>query len=186
MAVWFDAVLRVILPGRCPVCDALLPFDQRICPDCRDKLRFVEEPRCGKCGKQILDEQKEYCDDCQKQEHCYHVNYAALRYQDSVREMMYRLKYRNRKILAPFLAEQTMNRWEQRLREEGYTRVIPVPMHASKRRRRGYNQAELIAGYAARRLGLPLDTRTLRRVRKTAPMRYSFRAGKAAGRHSPS
>jgi ComF family protein len=43
--------------------------------------------------------------------------------------------------------------------------VVPVPLHPSRLRERGYNQAELIAGPLARRLGLPLRNALLVRVR---------------------
>jgi len=41
--------------------------------------------------------------------------------------------------------------------------VIPVPLHSERYRRRGFNQAEEIARFAARRLGLEVDSRCLRR-----------------------
>jgi len=45
--------------------------------------------------------------------------------------------------------------------------VMPVPLHRSRRRKRGYNQAEVIAGEIVSALGARLDTTTLRRIRKT-------------------
>jgi ComF family protein len=44
--------------------------------------------------------------------------------------------------------------------------VVPVPLHVSKLRKRGYNQSEFIARGMAEALHRPLDTRSL--VRKTA------------------
>jgi ComF family protein len=43
--------------------------------------------------------------------------------------------------------------------------VVPVPLHPSRLRERGYNQAELIARPLARRLGLPLKPYLLARTR---------------------
>jgi ComF family protein len=45
---------------------------------------------------------------------------------------------------------------------------VPVPLHWSRRLRRGYNQAEILARGLARRHGLPL-VRGLRRLRATPP-----------------
>ncbi|MBI4161163.1 MAG: ComF family protein [Acidobacteria bacterium] len=47
--------------------------------------------------------------------------------------------------------------------------VAPVPLHRSRRRLRGYNPAERLARPLARRLGLPLLRRALRRTRPTPP-----------------
>ena len=47
--------------------------------------------------------------------------------------------------------------------------VIPVPMHRSRRRERGYNQAELLASRVASRCGLPCEPSALVRVRNADP-----------------
>ena len=45
--------------------------------------------------------------------------------------------------------------------------VIPVPLHWTRQRRRGYNQAAVIAREVAAALGVPMDARMLRRRRRT-------------------
>lgn len=46
--------------------------------------------------------------------------------------------------------------------------VCPVPLHWSRRFRRGYNQAEVIGREVARVLGVPFEPRLLRRARHTS------------------
>ena len=46
-------------------------------------------------------------------------------------------------------------------------RVVPVPLHWRKRLRRGYNQAEVFAEKLAEEMGLPMNARLIRRVKKT-------------------
>ena len=46
--------------------------------------------------------------------------------------------------------------------------LVPIPLHPSRQRERGYNQSELIAAGLARRLDKPLRCDLLRRVRATA------------------
>lgn len=46
-------------------------------------------------------------------------------------------------------------------------RVLPVPLHRSRRMERGYDQAALLASVVARTLSLPLDVTSLVRVRDT-------------------
>jgi ComF family protein len=45
--------------------------------------------------------------------------------------------------------------------------ITPVPLHPRRRRRRGYDQAALLAARVADRLGLPFDDRILIRFRPT-------------------
>jgi ComF family protein len=47
--------------------------------------------------------------------------------------------------------------------------VVPVPLHATRLRERGYNQAALLAREMAQRAKLAVDERTLVRRRATAP-----------------
>lgn len=47
--------------------------------------------------------------------------------------------------------------------------IVPVPLHASRLRERGYNQAALLARELAQRAEIALNERTLVRKRATAP-----------------
>jgi ComF family protein len=47
--------------------------------------------------------------------------------------------------------------------------LVPMPLHASRYRERGFNQAEAIARHVASRIGVAVDGSLLRRVRATAP-----------------
>jgi ComF family protein len=50
-----------------------------------------------------------------------------------------------------------------------YDLIMPVPLHPSRLRWRGFNQAALLGNAVARRLGRPLDAGSLVRVRETDP-----------------
>jgi ComF family protein len=57
--------------------------------------------------------------------------------------------------------------------------VVPVPLHWSRRWRRGYNQADLLARVVGRSIGCPGEPGALRRVRRTAPQRGATRDERA-------
>jgi len=46
---------------------------------------------------------------------------------------------------------------------------IPIPLHPSRRRLRGFNQAEIIARVLSKHFGIPVRTDILKRIRKTVP-----------------
>lgn len=58
--------------------------------------------------------------------------------------------------------------------------VVPVPLHWTRKMRRGYNQAEVIADEIASYLGVELDSRLLRRCRRTSTQTAVSVAAKAA------
>ena len=82
----------------------------------------------------------------------------------AVRAALHDLKYRGERRLAGPLGLAVARRWRQV--GEGASLVVPVPVHADRERRRGYDQAALIAVEAAAALGLP-HLRALERGRAT-------------------
>ncbi len=72
-----------------------------------------------------------------------------------VRRSLHRLKYAGETRLAAPLGEAVARRWQRA--GAGGDLLVPVPVHAERRRRRGYDQAELIAAAAARQLRLPMS-----------------------------
>ena len=81
-----------------------------------------------------------------------------------VRRALHELKYGGETRLAAPLGEAIARRW--RRAGAGGDVLVPVPVHADRARRRGYDQAELIARVAARELGLPFAP-ILERTRQT-------------------
>jgi ComF family protein len=81
-----------------------------------------------------------------------------------VRQALHELKYAGETRLAEPLGAAVARRW--RHAGAGGDVVVPVPVHAERRRHRGYDQAELIAAAAARALDLPMAP-ILERARAT-------------------
>ena len=57
-----------------------------------------------------------------------------------------------------------MRRWE-------IDEIMPVPLHPSRKRMRGYNQAEILAAELSIRTGIPLRNNALFRIKKTVPQK---------------
>jgi ComF family protein len=74
---------------------------------------------------------------------------ALARLEGPLRAAVHRMKYGDRPQLAGPLLEAA---W--RPGRVGDAVVVPVPLHPARRRRRGYNQAQLIARELARQAGL--------------------------------
>jgi ComF family protein len=81
-----------------------------------------------------------------------------------VRSALHELKYSGEKRLATPLGEAIARRWSRA--GAGGDVLVPVPVHRDRARRRGYDQAELIAQAAAQALDLPCAP-ILERARST-------------------
>jgi ComF family protein len=120
----------------------------------------VPAPFCAKCGEPAVAIEG-LCGLCIQGEHLFDFARSALIFTHPLREIIHHLKYSDRVSLARPLGDIL----KQCLEREPFKGdvVIPVPLHRSRERRRGFNQAELIA----KRLGRPMNTRLLRRRKDT-------------------
>ncbi|MBO5292324.1 MAG: ComF family protein [Lachnospiraceae bacterium] len=168
--VW-EWILDAVFPRRCPVCDEILGTDGiRVCPGCREAFQILREPICRRCGKPIKDAEEEYCSDCLKRRHEFDQGAALYEYA-SVRESIYRFKYMGRQEYKEFYGEEISRYLGRQIREWNADLLLPVPIHAARMRKRGYNQAELLAEEIGRRLSIPVMKKTAWRVRKTVPQK---------------
>ena len=161
------AFLELVAPRRCPGCDAIavLAEDTAFCGACGPLLEAVPAPRPGAIAPVS----------------------AAFLFGGPLADAIARLKYQRRADLAAPLGQLLAR---SALAYAGRVdRVIPLPLHKERLRERGFNQCTLLAAPLSRRLGVPLDTTSLQRVRATADqaglpraqradnVRAAFRAG---------
>lgn len=164
-------LLDLLYPRRCVVCDEIV--DQKgesVCRKCRGKIIYIKEPYCMKCGKQLKKEEQEYCGDCQKKKHDYIQGIALYDY-GSMADSIFRFKYAGRMEYAKFYGRELYRKKAQWLSMVHPDALVPVPVHYSRKRKRGYNQAELIAREVSRCSGIPLNTQLIRRVERTKPLK---------------
>lgn len=167
-----QTILDILFPRRCPVCGEITePAGSLICPSCFRELSFVKSPTCKKCGKEIASETMEYCEDCISHRHIFEYGVALLNYNETARTSMAQIKYKNKREYLDFYGEALATRYEKQIRRMQVDVIVPVPVHRSRRRRRGFNQAELLAEVMGERLGLPVEADTLVRTKKTLPQK---------------
>lgn len=148
---------------------------------CLQRLTLVQTPVCMRCGRPLSSREQEYCADCGKSIRSrkkergegdgFRQGKSLFLYKGAVREMMYRFKYQNRREYGDFFARtaaEIHREWLEKIKPQV---IIPVPMYGPKRRRRGYDQAEVFARELSRWTGIPCDLRCVRRIRNTKPMK---------------
>lgn len=167
----WEGMLDIVFPARCPVCDKPLPVSELICPACRKELEYIKPPRCLKCGKHIGDERQEYCKGCRIAAHQFEKGRGLFAYRSAAKSM-YRLKYAGRREYARFYGRQIAASLGGTIRSWKADALVPVPIHYSRKRERGYNQAEALAKEIGKELGIPVESRLLKRVKKTLPQKY--------------
>lgn len=160
----------MLYPARCPVCDSVLLPGEEICKECIPRLCYVAEPRCCKCGKPLDAEEAEYCHDCMDGRHIYDSGLALYEY-ETVKDSLYRFKYKGRCEYAGFYGKEIAGRLGDRIAGWRPDALLPVPMYKKKERMRGYNQAGLLAEAVGAALHIPVRQNLLVRRRRTVPMK---------------
>lgn len=163
-------LLDLLYPPRCPVCDGIAPWNDPICPECREKLPYVPGKRCIKCGKPV-EPFENLCDDCRKLPHVYDEGRGVFLYNDVMKQTMIRLKYKKRREYGKTLGRLVFEAERKTITGWHPEAVVPVPIYKKKLEMRGYNQAEEIARPIAEGAGVPLLSNLLVRVRQTEAMK---------------
>ncbi len=161
--------LRMIYPQTCCFCGKVSAVP--ICEECRKKVTYVKEPRCKKCGKPIRYKEQEYCLDCQRKTFAYEQGRSIWVHKGAVPWSIYQFKYHNRRIFGAFYASELHRLYGQKIKEWGIDVIVPVPLHPKRKRRRGYNQTEIIARHLSKLTGIPVEKNWVRRVRYTKPQK---------------
>lgn len=147
---------RILLPRACPGCGAQLGQQTGLCRDCRASLRVRVEshsPLRPLAEPHLV---------------------TLGRYRGASRRAVRALKFGGARDLAGVLGEALAAGVP---RDWGLKAVIPVPLHPSRLRQRGYNQAELLAREVARRLDIPcMDA--LSRTRATRQQALQHASGR--------
>lgn len=163
-------ILDLVFPRRCAVCDAIADWPGKgVCQECGHKIVYIKSPFCLKCGRQ-LNQPGELCAACVRKKHLF-VQGTALYDYGSMSDSIFRFKYEGRQEYALFYGRQLYEKRSSWLTYIKPDALIPVPIHPSRKRSRGYNQSELIARALSKLSGIPVNTKLIARIKKTLPQK---------------
>jgi len=154
-------VIDLFFPDLCPACEDLhRPKDSMLCPTCYAQVNFSETQEYPYDNDLIskFDRGLNL------------VSGVALFDMDveSIEErLVYQIKYLARQDIGYYLGCQLGKRLLGVHKTKPYDLIIPVPLHRSKLRKRGFNQSECLAKGITKELDIPIHTSCLIRVKNT-------------------
>ncbi|HSC27446.1 MAG TPA: ComF family protein [Vicinamibacterales bacterium] len=162
-----DSLIGVLLAPSCVGCDRPLaePTRGAVCARCWAGVVPFTPPLCRRCGDplpswRVISVASDTCPRCRRRRSAIAMSGAIGAYDGPLRRIVHALKYSGRRSLAAPLGALLRGHSAGVL--AGADALVPVPLHRSRRRARGFNQAEDLAAH----LGLPLRA-ALRRRRAT-------------------
>ncbi|MDD4839693.1 MAG: ComF family protein [Clostridia bacterium] len=164
----WNAFLKTLFPPKvaCDSCGLELVADTRynLCSSCIEKLPFNNGKVCAVCGTPI-DDEADYCIRCQNTESSFEKNRSPLVYQAETAKLILSLKFGGKKYLVDTLSALMADTFiDNRLIADV---LVYVPMTNLERKKRGFNQSELLAVEIGKRLEIPV-CKGLLKVKETS------------------
>jgi ComF family protein len=168
-------LFAAFFPSDCRICDAPLLNISRlpVCEECIAAIRPISGETCDICGEALpglaRSGEMQTCSACQETRPHFSKATAFGAYDGELRELIHLLKYEQVLPAAGVLGAMLVDAI-RKLSIGTSVLIVPVPLHSSKRRQRRFNQADLIARAALRKLAqddLEIGARVLFRVKPT-------------------
>ncbi len=157
---WTRSLLNFFYPNRCPACSTIIGAHELVCETCGETLLLEQDGYCHRCGKVECR--------CKHTIPAYDRAVVCSAYRDGAVSAVIQLKTSSNTNFAHYAAQILASRLQ--FGEPYYGRidcVMAVPMHRSKQRMRGYNQAALIGRETARLLDIPYREDVLTKQRSS-------------------
>lgn len=172
------SVLDLTLPRTCSVCgDRLLSFERHICTECLADIPFTfnwnlpHNPMADRFNERIQNTVYQGAKHQQTKNghipYCYATSLFFFNSEARYRKIPYAIKYHGDTPLGYFFGRMLGERIAASPEFSDVDMIIPVPLYWSRKWKRGYNQAEVIARGIARSLPAEVRTDILSRRRHT-------------------
>lgn len=167
ITLFLMSLLDLLFPKHCIGCRR---SGEYLCPSCFANISFEPQLVCAVCNRWSIDGKTHpLC----LGKYTLDGTFAAVSYKGIVRKLIYQLKYQP--YLTDLLPQLGALCYESLIQQEIFVQslnsrpvLVPIPLSIKRLRKRGYNQAELLANELGRRFELEVWS-LLQRVKETKP-----------------
>ena len=166
------AVASVLFPSGCRICQSLLTRADRlpICDACLESFRTLPEEVCQRCGQPWteggdVDGDENVCRECRERGFAFDAARSFGVYDGTLARAIVLMKYERIEPLGAWFAKRLQEAAKRIPAQFAPDLIVPVPLHGTRQRERGFNQVDLFGRALAKRLGLPYRPVLLKRER---------------------
>ncbi len=169
-------LLDIIFPKHCYGCGASGSY---LCADCLNKIKINNYRICPVCGRPAIDGFTHLL--CRKRYHLDGLT-SVFEYKSLTKFIIKKIKYRfiyeaGRELTELFVSQLGEDQMFSSICRSEVI-LVPVPLHPSRFRWRGFNQSELLGRMIAQKLRIKFIPDLLRRVKKTHPQSFLNKKGR--------
>ncbi len=157
------SILNRFFPPRCLLCGDATQGGA-LCSDCQADLPWLAQERCPQCAQLSPDGQR--CGPCLRHPPAFDRTHAALIYDFPVASLIQALKYGQRLEVSSALAQLWL---DQAVPRQLPDLLLPMPLHPTRLKERGFNQALELARILAPPCNVPVARDACQRIRETPP-----------------
>ena len=166
LAAWLSELIAPV-ESRCLNCGREVFDGLGFCPECKKEVNFNNVKTCKRCGVG-LDGAEDYCGYCAFEKVYFDRAFSVLEYDGAVRAAILRFKFDGcgnfARIFAKYLAFAVQHQGVE------FDVVTYAPMTNKAKRKRGYNQAQLLANYFCDILGCEeKSANAIEKIKETEP-----------------
>src|SRR6266508_3926100 len=180
------AIASLLYPPVCTICGANVRASEYLCSHCESKTIRIVAPFCQTCSEPFEGALTGAftCATCAHRTIHFDAAIAAYRSRGIVRQIIHDLKYGRQIYLRHLVA-----RWlraaldDARLRGCRLDLIVPVPLHPTRQRERGFNQASLLAELLSAQVSIQ-SRPALERIRYTITQTALDRAERMENLHN--
>ena len=181
-----QSALSLLYPPGCTICGKSIRAGEYLCDQCETKAVRIVAPFCQKCSEPFEGSITNTfaCANCAHRTIYFDAAVAAYRGRGIVREVIHQFKYTRQIHLRHLVA-----RWlraaldDERLRDCNFDLIVPVPLHPTRERERGFNQASLLSELLSAQTSIR-SRRVLERVRYTTTQTALDRSERMGNLHN--
>ncbi|MDH5435281.1 MAG: ComF family protein [Gammaproteobacteria bacterium] len=160
------------MPTNCLLCETRIDSGQTLCPPCLESLPYNHSVTCHYCALPLDNPASTACGHCQLNPPAWDFVLSAFRYSHPIDKLVQAMKFREKLDIAYLLGTLMYSVIKNHYflqRRSLPELIIPVPLHTSRLRERGFNQALELARPLSQHFAIPIDAKNCLRTVATTP-----------------
>jgi ComF family protein len=182
----FEAAASLLYPPVCSACGGKTRAGEHLCARCETKVIRIVAPFCQQCSEPFEGAITSTftCANCAHRKIYFDAAVAAYRGRGIVRQIIHDFKYGRQVHLRYLVARWLFAAFDdERLHGRQFNVIVPVPLHPTRQRERGFNQASLLAELLSSQVSIPCKP-VLKRIRYTTTQTALDRAERMENLHN--